>query len=99
MTDIRPNTKIESEIFPKELTRNGAEKDVFTPPDHQQLKFAHTQHRDQSENFGPEEHADAEADDDAGGFFLTEDLRHQPGRVDNESEAIAEERSYGSERD
>lgn len=41
MTDIRPDTNIESEIFPKELTRKGGnDKDVFTPPNHKQMKFA-----------------------------------------------------------
>lgn len=40
ITDIRPDTKIESEIFPKELTREAQSKDVFTPPNHQQMRFA-----------------------------------------------------------
>ena len=47
ITDIRPDTKIESEIFPKELTREAQSKDVFTPPTHQQMRFAqliHFQH-------------------------------------------------------
>jgi acetylglutamate kinase len=34
ITDIRPDTNIESEIFPKELTREAQNKDVFTPPNH-----------------------------------------------------------------
>ena len=34
MTDLKPNANIESEIFPKELTKETYEKDVFTPPNH-----------------------------------------------------------------
>lgn len=39
ISDIRPNTNIYSEIFPKELTREAQSKDVFTPPNHQQMRF------------------------------------------------------------
>jgi hypothetical protein len=39
MTDMHPNHNIESEIFPKELTREAQSKDVFTPPNHQQMRF------------------------------------------------------------
>lgn len=35
ITDIHPDNNIESEIFPKELTREAQSKDVFTPPNHQ----------------------------------------------------------------
>lgn len=34
ITDIRPDTNIESEIFPKELTQDAQQKEVFTPPNH-----------------------------------------------------------------
>ena len=34
MQDIRPDTNIESEIFPKELTNEAQNKEVFTPPNH-----------------------------------------------------------------
>jgi hypothetical protein len=34
ITDIRPDTNIESEIFPKELTTDAQNKEVFTPPNH-----------------------------------------------------------------
>lgn len=34
ITDIRPDTNIESEIFPKELTNDAQQKEVFTPPNH-----------------------------------------------------------------
>lgn len=82
MTDIRPNTKIESEIFPKELSKAhgpeahaiGQEKDVFTPPDHQQLKFAKEQPSQQL------------FDDKDDGFFITEDPRGRPEEIDEEHE-------------
>lgn len=34
ISDIRPNTNIESEIFPRQLTKEAQAKDVFTPPGH-----------------------------------------------------------------
>jgi len=34
ISDIQPDTNIESEIFPRELTQDAQSKDVFTPPDH-----------------------------------------------------------------
>lgn len=39
IAEIRPNTNIEKEIFPKELTRDSQEKDIFTPPNHKQMRF------------------------------------------------------------
>ena len=39
ISDIRPNTNIESEIFPRELTKEAQAKEVFTPPGHQQMRF------------------------------------------------------------
>ena len=39
IAEIRPNTNIEQEIFPRELTRAAQEKDVFTPPNHKQMRF------------------------------------------------------------
>ena len=50
MTDLKPSAIIESEIFPKELTKEAYEKDVFTPPNHQQLKFAEN-NDDQNDGF------------------------------------------------
>jgi hypothetical protein len=35
ITDIRPDTNIDNEIFPRELTKEAQNKDVFTPPNHQ----------------------------------------------------------------
>jgi len=59
ISDIRPNTNIESEIFPRELTKEAQAKEVFTPPNHQQMRFV-----GQDENeFGQQ--------DDAGNFFIT----------------------------
>ena len=39
ISDIRPNTNIESEIFPRELTKEAQAKEVFTPPGHPQMRF------------------------------------------------------------
>jgi hypothetical protein len=39
ISDIRPSTNIQSEIFPRELTKEAQQKDVFTPPNHQQIRF------------------------------------------------------------
>ena len=43
ISDIRPNTNIESEIFPKQLTKEAQSKEVFTPPGHPQMRFASNQ--------------------------------------------------------
>lgn len=34
ISEIRPDTNIEQEIFPRELTRDAQEKEIFTPPNH-----------------------------------------------------------------
>lgn len=39
IAEIRPNTNIEKEIFPRELTRDAQEKEIFTPPNHKQMRF------------------------------------------------------------
>lgn len=89
ITDIRPDTKIESEIFPRELTKEAQNKDVFTPPNHQQMRFADNQSSEQFPS-GQED-----------GFFITEDVR--PGRGSRSGidggEAIEEEKSYATEAD
>ncbi len=59
ITDIRPDTNIDNEIFPKELTKEAQNKEVFTPPNHQQMRFA-------EEQFPQSKDA---------GFFITEDVR------------------------
>ena len=40
IAEIRPNTHIEQEIFPRELTKQAQEKEIFTPPNHKQMRFA-----------------------------------------------------------
>lgn len=39
ISEIRPNTNIQSEIFPRELTKEAQSKEVFTPPNHHQMRF------------------------------------------------------------
>ena len=39
ISDIKPYGNIESEIFPPELTKEAQNKEVFTPPNHQQMRF------------------------------------------------------------
>lgn len=43
ISDIRPDNNIESEIFPPELTKEAQNKEVFTPPNHQQMRFISTE--------------------------------------------------------
>ena len=88
ISDIRPNTNIESEIFPQQLTKEAQAKDVFTPPGHHQMRFT-----------GPEQkHAPkAEQTDDGSGFFITEDVRPDGMLPIDGVEQIQEEKSYGSE--
>ena len=64
ISDIRPNTNIESEIFPRELTKEAQAKEVFTPPGHQQMRFVNPG----AVNQDMQEEA---------GFFITEDVREQ----------------------
>lgn len=66
ISDIRPNTNIESEIFPHQLTREAQAKDVFTPPGHPQMRFSNPEDRAKPE----EQPSDAGA-----AFFITEDIR------------------------
>lgn len=92
ITDIHPDNNIESEIFPKELTREAQSKDVFTPPNHQQMRFT----ENAKEDFPPA----AQSSNDA--FFITEDIRDEDyGPENNEDghDAIEEERSYATEGD
>ena len=93
INDIHPDTNIESEIFPKELTREAQSKDVFTPPNHQQMRFT----ENAKENFPSADQGDNNA------FFITEDIRDDEYGCDNEDDenqdAIEEERSYATEGD
>ena len=82
ISDIRPDNQIESEIFPPELTREAQNKDVFTPPNHQQMRFLNQEQ--QNRKF---KHPLNENDQ---GFFIT-DVHQDPNaaieeQVDNESE-------------
>jgi len=81
ITDIRPDTNLESEIFPKGVIGDQQKKDVFTPPNHQQMRFAD----------GQEAFPSKKDDDDA--FFITEDVRPE----NQNDEAIEEEKSYATE--
>lgn len=66
ISDIRPDNNIESEIFPPELTREAQNKEVFTPPNHQQMRF------DQGHKDSMPYPKDADQED---AFFITEDVR------------------------
>ena len=47
ISDIKPDGNIESEIFPPELTREAQNKEVFTPPNHQQMRFMSQEEQNQ----------------------------------------------------
>ncbi len=53
ISEIRPNTNIEREIFPKELTHEAQEKEIFTPPNHKQMKFVGYRDGKQSNEYVP----------------------------------------------
>ena len=78
ISDIRPDNNIESEIFPPELTREAQNKEVFTPPNHQQMRF-----RQDAEAM--EKPLDGPIDDDDQAFFITEDI-HAAAPIKEESE-------------
>lgn len=65
ISDIRPDGNIESEIFPPELTKEAQNKEVFTPPNHQQMKFMTQEEHDHLNAHG------GQAENDQG-FFITE---------------------------
>ena len=76
ISDIRPDDNIESEIFPPELTRDAQTKEVFTPPNHNQMKFMSQQeqmpYQEEEQN-----------------FFITEDVHgvpQEPIEEENESD-------------
>ena len=70
ISDIRPNTNIESEIFPQQLTREAQAKDVFTPPGHHQMRFSNPDERAKQEQ-------NAATGDAGEAFFITEDVREE----------------------
>mmetsp|Transcript_39280 Transcript_39280/g.59967 ORF Transcript_39280/g.59967 Transcript_39280/m.59967 type:complete len:129 (+) Transcript_39280:831-1217(+) len=87
ISDIRPDGNIENEIFPPELTKEAQNKEVFTPPNHQQMRFL--QHQQQAHFPPPEEEAN---------FFITEDVhamplpkRHPENPIKEENESDAQE--------
>lgn len=78
ISDIRPNTNIQSEIFPRELTKEAQAKDVFTPPNHQQMRFEGSY-----EDFG-------KIPEDGGNFFITgADVLDKPENMTQNAENIA----------
>lgn len=74
ISDIRPDGNIESEIFPPELTREAQNKDVFTPPNHQQMRFLSEEQQQQMRAHGRQYQSHQDDDQDQG-FFITEDIR------------------------
>lgn len=81
ISEIRPDATIEQEIFPRELTRDAQEKDVFTPPNHKQMRFLRSGGVQPSG--GQSENAQ---------FFITENVLEQP-LFAGDSKVIQEERS------
>ena len=78
ISDIRPDNNIESEIFPPELTKEAQNKEVFTPPNHQQMRF----------HGGTDHFQKSDIEEEEQNFFITEDIRPQqePIKEENESE-------------
>ena len=82
ISDIRPDHGIESEIFPPELTKEAQNKEVFTPPNHQQMRFAGAEEvsgRQRVNKPAMEEDGDQ-------GFFLTEAQDNNAIKEENESD-------------
>ena len=87
ISDIKPDGNIESEIFPPELTKEAQNKEVFTPPNHQQMRFMSQEEQDQFRQGHPYQHQQLPMmADEEQNFFITEDVR--PEEQDN---AIKEE--------
>lgn len=80
ISEIRPDTNIEQEIFPRELTRDAQEKDIFTPPNHKQMRFLKSQGGKDKDTMPP-----APSGNDQ--FFITENI------LEGDSRIIHEERS------
>jgi len=47
ISDIKPDGNIESEIFPPELTKEAPNKELFTTPNHMQMRFISQDEQDQ----------------------------------------------------
>ena len=86
ISDIRPDGNIESEIFPPELTREAQNKDVFTPPNHQQMRFISEEQQQQLKAQHGRQYQPPAQDDEDQGFFITEDIRQDAIKEENESE-------------
>ena len=87
ISDIKPDTNIESEIFPPELTKEAQNKEVFTPPNHQQMRF-NAEDQYQRQHISPYK---PQVEEDESNFFITEDVRaagapSQPIKEENESD-------------
>jgi hypothetical protein len=70
IAEIRPNTNIEKEIFPRELTSAAKEKDIFTPPNHKQMRF-----------IGGIESKPSSSQENEKQFFITENIDVGPGNA------------------
>jgi len=87
ISDIKPDGNIESEIFPPELTKEAQNKEVFTPPNHQQMRFVSQEEQDQFRQSRPYQHQQLPMmQDEEQNFFITEDVRN-----DEHDNAIKEE--------
>ncbi|CDW73960.1 leucine rich repeat family protein [Stylonychia lemnae] len=82
IAEIRPNTNIEKEIFPRELTRDAQEKEIFTPPNHKQMRFV----------AGQDSSKPSSSQNDQ--FFITENIDQQDVQ---RQRIIQEERSQESD--
>ncbi len=89
ISEIRPDTNIEQEIFPRELTRDAQEKEIFTPPNHKQMRFLKSVGAKAIEA-GLSSGA-ASQNNAADGFFITENILDSNPLGD--SRIIHEERS------
>ena len=82
ISDIRPDENIESEIFPRELTKEAQNKDVFTPPNHQQMRFM-GQEDEHLKRRGRRPPGPEEGDH---GFFITDVAQENAIQEENESD-------------
>lgn len=90
ISDIKPDDNIESEIFPPELTKEAQNKEVFTPPNHQQMRFM-SQEEQQQIRHQQRQQYNQPVEEDESNFFITEDVRatgapSQPIKEENESD-------------
>lgn len=86
ISEIRPDTNIEQEIFPQELTRDAQEKEIFTPPNHKQMRFL------RSGGQQPPQRDDISSSQNNDQFFITENIVDSHPMM-GDSKIIHEERS------